>query len=281
MPVAGVLGFRPMPTTRKRTPSKPQKSSKRAKTKPGDKRVDGSGKGKGSRAARERAGTALPKIEPTDKCNGLREDRQAYCEQPAGHGTEHPGYGRCSKHGGSTELANRGAAMQQAMQLVEVYGTPQQTDPHTALLQELERTSGHVSWLFIKVNEIGSREGGEENLVGPVGESGIDLKSGTMHHPNTEANIWLKLYQGEREHLVKVARACVAAGIEERRVQIAEAQGQLMARAIQNIVTRLGVGDHPELGKIVREELMQVSAVGAPQPAGAGQQLPELSAGAA
>lgn len=263
-------------------PSKPHKKSKRAKAKvkagtKGDSRVDRKGTGKGSRVAREQAGTALPKMEPDTNCNGLTEDRSSYCEQPAGWGTEHPGIGRCKRHGGSTELANRGAAMQRALQLAEVYGTPEQVDPHTALLNELERTSGHVSWLFIKVQEVGSGEAGEGALVGPVGQSGPS-KEGGWHHASIEPSVWLKLYQDERKHLVSVANTCVRAGIEERRVRIAEAQGMMIARAIQRIVTRLGVHKHPELAKIVREELMALSQP--PQP-GAGPLHPELEASAA
>lgn len=267
-----------MPTRKapaRKAKPKAAKKPKRTKAKvEADGRVKQSGEGKGSRAAREAAGTALPKKAPDKFCNGLREDRTAYCEQPAGHGTEHPGFGRCSKHGGSTELANRGAAMQRALQMAEVYGTPEQVDPHTALLSELERTSGHVSWLFIKVQEVGSGESGESALVGPVGQSGPS-KEGGWHHASIEPSVWLNLYQKERAHLVSVANTCVRAGIEERRVRIAEAQGMMIAQAIKRIVTRLGVADHPELAKIVREELMALSQP--PQP-GSGSPLPELEA---
>ena len=54
-------------------------------------------------------------------------------------------------------------------------------------------------------------------------------------------NIWLKLYQQERAHLVKVCESAIRAGIEERRVRLAEEQGQLVAHAIRAILTDLGL----------------------------------------
>lgn len=238
--------------------------------------MDRKGDGKGSRVARELAKTALPKRDPDKDCNALIKDRTAYCSKPAGWGTDHAGFGRCKRHGGSTELAAKGAAMERALALADVYGTPERVDPHQALLQELERTSGHVSWLFIKVNEVGSGDGGTDNLVGPVGEAGEDIKTGTTHHPNVEPSVWLRLYQEERKHLVSVAQACIKAGIEERRVQIAEAQGMMIARAIQGILKALGVADHPKAGEVVREHLMELSA-SQPQH-GPGEGLPALEA---
>jgi hypothetical protein len=53
------------------------------------------------------------------------------------------------------------------------------------------------------------------------------------------ANAWLKLYQQERAHLVKVCSEAIRAGIEERRVKLAEAQGEQVAQAIRGILDDL------------------------------------------
>lgn len=128
-----------------------------------------------------------------------------------------------------------------------------EVDPHTALLEELERTAGHVAWLRLKVDKIAQADG-EDALVGPVGQSGPS-ESGGVHHPSIEPSVWLKLYQAERKHLMDIAKACIAAGIEERRVKLAEQQGELMAKVIQGILKDLGVADKPETPKIVRKHL--------------------------
>ena len=41
-----------------------------------------------------------PKKEPTSTCNAWAKTK--YCAQTAGHGTKHPGTGRCKLHGGSS-----------------------------------------------------------------------------------------------------------------------------------------------------------------------------------
>jgi hypothetical protein len=54
-------------------------------------------------------------------------------------------------------------------------------------------------------------------------------------------NIWLKLYQAERAHLVSVCAQAIKAGIEERRIRLAESQGELVAHAIRAILADLGL----------------------------------------
>lgn len=205
----------------------------------------------------------LSKRAPGEKCNSRKADGSGYCGQAAGHGTSHPGKGRCSKHGGSTKLGTQGALVEVAKDLVEVYGLPKKVDPHTALMQELERTAGHVSWLFIKVQEVGKES--DADLVGPVGNEGVSRETGLESHPSVEPNVWLRLYQEERKHLAKVARDCIAAGIEERRVEIAESQGMLIARAIQGILKALGVADDPRAPKVVRQHLVELREGSEPQ----------------
>lgn len=227
----------------------------------------------GMSGANKEPGGELPKKEPDRYCNGRKRDGSGYCKRTAGAGTPHKGRGRCSRHGGSTKLAQRGADKEVAAELVQVYGLPVKVDPHSALLEELERTAGHVSWLFIKVQETAGTEDGE-GLVGPVGQEGPS-ESGGWHHASVEPSVWLRLYQEERKHLVKVAADCIKAGIEERRVRIAEAQGMLIARAIQGILLDLGVADDPRAPEIVRKHL---TALSEGQASANGETLPELEA---
>jgi hypothetical protein len=49
-----------------------------------------------------------------------------------------------------------------------------------------------------------------------------------------------KLYQEERDRLVRVARAAIVAGVEERQVRLAEGQAQQLAEVIRVILTDLG-----------------------------------------
>lgn len=172
------------------------------------------------------------------------------CQQGAGAGTDHAGIGRCKLHGGNTPNHQRSAQLVMAAQAVELYGLPVTTDPYTALLDELARTAGHVAWLRVKLEEVG-----EEELTGPVGVEGTDAESGLEHHPEGKPSVWLTLYMEERKHLTSVAATCAKAGIEERRVQIAEQQGQLLAKVINGVLNELGVPAETA-GPVVRKHLM-------------------------
>ena len=53
------------------------------------------------------------------------------------------------------------------------------------------------------------------------------------------ASVWYVLYERERKHLVAVAAAALKAGVEERRVRLAEQQGNLVADVIRRILDAL------------------------------------------
>lgn len=212
----------------------------------------------------------VPKKQPDTHCNARRANwtpnknkpnDSPYCGREAGWGTSHPGFGRCKRHGGSTRLGTEAAELEAAKHHAEegaqLLGVPVQTDPHTALIQELEASTGHVNWLRLKVEEV-VRKHGEDALVGPVGQEGPS-ESGGRHHAEYKKSVWWVAYDEERERKVKIAAVCIKAGIEERRVRLAEAQGMVIAKVIQGIATRLGIADNPELPKIVREELTKAS----------------------
>lgn len=160
----------------------------------------------------------------------------------------------CQKHGAARGTPARKAAEQRvaeqaARAAVASYGLPVEVDPHTALLEELWHTAGHVAWLREQVREL---EAGD--MYGPVG-------GGEHSDPRYEPHVWIRLYQEERKHLANVARDCIKAGIEERRVKLAEQQGALIAQVIRGILTDLGVDQRPEVPTIVRKHLSLVANV--------------------
>ena len=48
-----------------------------------------------------------PPKEPDDYCNARKTDGSGYCQQPAGMGTDHLGYGRCKFHGGDSPSGDK------------------------------------------------------------------------------------------------------------------------------------------------------------------------------
>jgi hypothetical protein len=157
----------------------------------------------------------------------------------------------CRMHGGSSPRALKAAANRQTekaiQEAVTTYGLPRDIDPHTALIEELHRTAGIVSWLGIQVTALEATD-----LAGPVG-------GGKDSYPSYQPNVLVRLYQEERKHFADVAKICIQAGIAERQVRIAEQQGQLLAAVIQGVLTDLGVHDRPETPGIVRKHLQLVA----------------------
>lgn len=166
----------------------------------------------------------------------------------------------CGSHGGRAPQAIRAAnlriAEREARRCMEAYGRPIETTATEALLNEVCRTAGHVEYLAQKVSEL------EENELiwgtTRVKEGGQD--GGTTQE--AEAHMWLKLYQQERDRLVRVCDVAIRSGIEERYVKLAENQGQMIADAIRAILGDLNLTpeQHKAALKVVPLRLRQLSA---------------------
>jgi hypothetical protein len=153
----------------------------------------------------------------------------------------------CRFHGGASPQARAKAkerlTEEKARKAMATYGRKAETTATEALINEVQWTAGHVEWLRERVQEI------EDSAVGTDGQhplvwGKVREKTGGQDWGQTEEagpNIWLRLYQDERDHLVKVCSAAIKAGIEERRVRLAEQQGQLVAQAIRAILDDLGL----------------------------------------
>ncbi|MGW5477701.1 hypothetical protein [Streptomyces sp. NPDC004008] len=162
---------------------------------------------------------------------------QKQCPNPAMKG-QHV----CQMHGGKApqNLAKAKERMTEdrARALVETYGRRVETTATEALLDEVQWTAGHVAWLRERVQEIEGAPSGADSEH-PLVWGKTKEKMGGQDFGTTEEavpNVWLRLYQQERDHLVKVCSAAIKAGIEERRIQLAEQQGALVAQAIRAIL---------------------------------------------
>lgn len=206
-----------------------------------------------------------PRKAPDKTCNA-RTKSGKYCGRAAGQGTDHVGIGRCSLHGGSTPLHVKGAELEQARrqeaelrEVVNSMALPVTIDPLDALLEELARTNGMVYWLSQKVATLKEeREDGLQGseMVGPVGGA-----SGGI--PEWKPSVWIAMWEAERAHLAKVAKVCLDAGIDERRVKLAEAQGQMIAAAIRDVLVRLDLDpDSVKVRAAVREGLLTIQGQG-------------------
>ena len=111
------------------------------------------------------------------------------------------------------------------------YGLPRDIDPAQALLEEVQRTAGHVAWLEQTVRDLDPGA-----LVWGVTEVAEKSSADDVSTDVTEAarpSVWLELYHRERTHLVRVSKAALDAGISERLVRLAEQQGAQLAEVIR------------------------------------------------
>ena len=160
------------------------------------------------------------------------------------------GQKRCARHGGKSPQAKKAAErrlaeqeaqrnMEKAVRTLGITDKYQDVDPGKALLEEISVTYAHVQWLREKVGDLEDEElvwgkAAHEEGVGPEGP--IDKTT-----EKAEPSVWYQLYLREREHLVKVTTAALKAGIEERKVRLAESQGELVARVIRGILGALNL----------------------------------------
>ncbi len=167
----------------------------------------------------QRKNTPLANQKPTPgKCNALKKDRKL-CKLPAGSGTVHTGSGPCKLHGGNLPTVSMHHSVKQLSEALTVQGGALlEIDPAEALLQEVWRCAGRVSWLQDRIHHLADNE-----IV-------VDTMQGK------QPAVWVRWEQIERAALVQACRACIAAGLAERQVKIAEEQGRLVAEAFRQLL---------------------------------------------
>lgn len=174
--------------------------------------------------------------------------------------------------------AARRIAEQEAQELMEKAITTlglkgKDIDPATALLEEISWTYAHVQWLRAKVQELTENQplvrGTEERYeFTDDGDTRFTEARTESANPGAHAlvwgqteyrdktggddagqtvveqagiNIWYQLYMKEREHLAKVSSLALKAGIEERKIKLAESQGELVAAVLKRILNALNL----------------------------------------
>lgn len=152
----------------------------------------------------------------------------------------------CPMHGGKSPGALAKAAENlatiEAEKAARTFGLPVEVNPHDALLQELHRTAGAVQWLGALVGGLDR----DDIAWGKVKETrGQQLERGAENGTTwtSAPHAYVQLWQTERKHLVDVSKACITAGIEERRVRLAESAGQQLASVVRAVLDRLELSD--------------------------------------
>lgn len=158
---------------------------------------------------------------PAGKC-GARTRGGATCKRPRGWGTDHPGYGNCKNHGGSTPSGRKAAAEEAAKLSSRGLGVSLDIEPQDALLQCVQRTAGIALFCRQQVDALEA-----DKLV----ENGS--------HGRVEMNVWIRAEAEATERLARFSKMALDAGVAERRVRLAERTAQLIAQALEDTLQEL------------------------------------------
>jgi hypothetical protein len=158
------------------------------------------------------------------------------CVLAAGWGTPHPGIGRCKFHGGLNPAAIRHSLSTEMKQLM---GFEMEMDPYDALLWCIKITAGEIHWLSHKLSQIPEKQWLENTLTGK------------------KINVWARQREIAIERLAKFSKWAIDAGLEERKVRIAELYGEMLGRLIKGILDDLHLDpqQREDSAAIVRKHL--------------------------
>lgn len=172
------------------------------------------------------------------KCAGHRRGKRPYepCKAPPKEGFE-----VCRMHGGGTQgakdkAAERLATMAAAQEVARL-GLRIEVHPAEALLDLVHWTAGEVAYWRAQVVAI-EDEGGRRSLTWGVTKekSGGDDRGTTQE---AKPNIAYVMLERASDRLASYAAAALKAGVDERRVRLAESQGALVADVIKGILAAL------------------------------------------
>lgn len=195
------------------------------------------------------------------------------CRLPAGAGTDHPGYGTCSRHAGSMPAGKVVAARERVAEVMDkkrreyaFYGIPIKVGYEEAHLEELWRSVAIVRWIESKLATWGDTgDGGkgqwdsEDTGLPPLLQEHWGRVAVTIS--DTEYAAWLRQYLLERKHLAAVAADGIKSGIAKQVVQIYQQQADMMNRIIRRALGELGLDpDDDRLPQILPRVTREVAA---------------------
>lgn len=209
----------------------------------------------------------MPTKDPL-KCGAHGRQKDSPCDLGAGWGTAHPGVGRCKFHGGLSPQAQLSGQLVIARREQMVMGTPLPIEPHEAILQCIAIAAGEVRYASERIAELDLADA-VGNVVTtttrPLKTGGGGENPGTLveetRHEAPALHIWISTRRAAMDRLVQYSATALKAGVEERRVRVAENVGQALADAIRGVLEDLGVSDDPRAPAVMRKHLERASGV--------------------
>lgn len=147
-----------------------------------------------------------------ERCGRKKKDGTG-CNQPAGMGTDHVGYGACRFHAGNAPGQRKQAIKAMAVHEGNRYAMREEFPilPEDALLWAVRLSAGSVQWLRSQVER--------DDYWGTTPHQREDLEK-----VEKSRQAWFREYGEERDRLARTAKMAVDAGVARRQVELAEAE---------------------------------------------------------
>lgn len=203
---------------------------------------------------------ARPDIGKDGFCNAKNRSG-GRCARPAGWGTNHAGMGACKSHGGATPSAGLSVARSMAITM----GAPLDVEPHDALIHCVRITAGEVAYASEMVAQLSS----EDALVRPttsVSRSGTSSQGSIDMDEERKGpqdlNIWIRVRQEAVDRLARYAKMALDAGVDERRVRVAEGLATALVPVLEAIFKdlKLTSAQRKKAPAIMRSHLLTLEA---------------------
>lgn len=194
----------------------------------------------------------------TDETTGERvmypKDQQPPCKRPPLNGQDvcqsHGGWAGQNKAAGEQRMAENNAKA-----LAQRWGLPVDVRPTEAVLEQVRIWAGLELFYRQQVENLEPEEmiWGRTKLTEgfAVVGTGPDatLEAADTAVSEAKPHIWITLHEQASTNVVKFASEAIKAGIEERRVRLAEQQGALVADVIRGILDDLQLTPE-QLGRV-------------------------------
>jgi hypothetical protein len=140
-------------------------------------------------------------------------------------------------------------------------------DAGEILLDEIRWTATHIEWLRANI-QLSDPEMFVRSLWLRGRQSGFVKESEVDTSDWSQAGaLWVEMYLNERKHLASICRTALAAGLEERRVRLAEKLAERVGEAIRGMLLDLELDpDDDHVRTIVYRWLLQAQGLDTPSP---------------
>jgi len=170
----------------------------------------------------------------------------------------------CRVHGGATPNARKASQQHKAEAAVKrellKLGYERDVSPSDAMLEQVREAAHNVAvYRTIVRLLLPEVDQGELEADAATGFTRLGQTLAVRVDPekfHAEPHVFVSMYDKERDRLVKYAKMCRDAGVEEARVRIAEEQGQWLVRTIDMVFTRLQLT--PEQADLLPTVMMEV-----------------------